>query len=181
MVSLARRISSRKVIISSVVLMAAMATACASGDARRGPDEFRVVTKAPLKLPPEYNLRPPTPGEPTLADITPDDLAQTAYFGGITPQGSDAEQFLLARAGAAQAQPAVRALVDLEAAGLIRKEKSFTNRILFWRGADVVDGDNPDQTVDAETAESRAAATAAATGGDAVVMRRNVGPKLPGL
>ena len=27
-------------------------------------DEFRVVTKAPLTIPPDYSLRPPSPGEP---------------------------------------------------------------------------------------------------------------------
>ena len=26
------------------------------------PDEFRVVTKAPLTLPPDFSLRPPAPG-----------------------------------------------------------------------------------------------------------------------
>lgn len=172
---------SRLVLGCAVAAFALGSTACSSGG-KRGPDEFRVVTKAPLQLPPEYNLRPPEPGKPTLADITPGALASTAYFGGITPAGSDAEQFMLAKAGAATATPAVRALLDLEAAGLIRKEKTFANRILFWRGgADIVDGENPGQVVDAEEAARRQASVNAATGGDQVVMRRNVGPKLPGL
>ena len=40
-------------------------TACASsGNSNpRAPDEFRVVTKAPLVVPPDFNLRPPATGQ----------------------------------------------------------------------------------------------------------------------
>ena len=31
---------------------------------RKPPDEFSVVTRAPLAVPPEYQLRPPQPGAP---------------------------------------------------------------------------------------------------------------------
>ena len=31
---------------------------------RKPPDEFSVLTRAPLAVPPEYKLRPPTPGAP---------------------------------------------------------------------------------------------------------------------
>ena len=34
----------------------------ATGSAKLPPDEFTVLTKAPLVLPPDYNLRPPQPG-----------------------------------------------------------------------------------------------------------------------
>ena len=34
-----------------------------SGGGSNAPDEFRVVRKAPLTIPPDYNLRPPAPGE----------------------------------------------------------------------------------------------------------------------
>ena len=42
----------------------ALTTACASGSKERSgvPDEFRVVKKAPLTVPPEYSLRPPERG-----------------------------------------------------------------------------------------------------------------------
>ncbi|MBK5955442.1 hypothetical protein CCR92_15760, partial [Rhodospirillum rubrum] len=29
---------------------------------RQPPDEFKVVTRAPLAMPPDFNLRPPQPG-----------------------------------------------------------------------------------------------------------------------
>ena len=48
--------------------MAALLAACTGtvqenlGIAKRSPDEFQVVRRAPLVLPPDYNLRPPSPG-----------------------------------------------------------------------------------------------------------------------
>ena len=52
-----------------VGLMAMSVSACggarqALGLTKVSPDEFRVVTKAPLVLPPDYALRPPEPGKP---------------------------------------------------------------------------------------------------------------------
>lgn len=41
----------------------------------RAPDEFRVVSNAPLVVPPEFNLRPPAPGAKRLQDV---DLQQQA-------------------------------------------------------------------------------------------------------
>ena len=34
------------------------------GLTRDAPDEFTVTTRAPLSMPPDYNLRPPRPGAP---------------------------------------------------------------------------------------------------------------------
>ncbi len=44
-----------------------------SGKDKNAPDEFAVVTRPPLILPPEYNLSPPKPGE-----VTPQNLASSA-------------------------------------------------------------------------------------------------------
>ncbi|MEO1407343.1 MAG: DUF3035 domain-containing protein, partial [Pseudomonadota bacterium] len=63
-----------KNILSLTVLTAALAvtTACSSGgNGRRAgtPDEFRVVKKAPLTVPPEYSLRPPQAGTAVPAEV----------------------------------------------------------------------------------------------------------------
>ena len=63
----------------AAVLAALAATACTSGP--RTPDEFRVVRKAPLTVPPEYNLRPPTPGSARPQELAPDQQARVAVFG----------------------------------------------------------------------------------------------------
>ena len=153
----------------------------ASGASKTTPDEFRIVTKAPLTVPPEFNLRPPRAGEPRPEDLLPRDLANSPLYGGgpLNTDASDGEQMLLARVGAASADPAVRALVDIETAGVVRKDRGFANRILFWR-----DGDTAlDETTlaDAEEIQRRQELADRATGGEPVVIRRDVGPKLPGL
>ena len=37
---------------------------------RTGPDEFAVESRAPLTIPPEFDLRPPQPGAPRPQDVT---------------------------------------------------------------------------------------------------------------
>ena len=42
----------------------------AIGMDRVGPDEFAVESRAPLTIPPEFDLRPPQPGAPRPQDVT---------------------------------------------------------------------------------------------------------------
>ena len=58
----------------------------AMGMAKVTPDEFRVVTKAPLVVPPEYALRPPAPGEPRPQELQPESAARAA-LAASNPQG----------------------------------------------------------------------------------------------
>ncbi|MCG8442560.1 MAG: DUF3035 domain-containing protein [Caulobacterales bacterium] len=167
---------------ASVALGACSGLRRAVGAEKIAPDEFRVVTKAPLVIPPEYNLRPPKPGEPRPQELIPEELARSALYGQATNlRASDAEQLLVAKAGAASANPAVRTLVDVEGGGIIRKSASFANRIIFFAGSDTVDGGNPVDAVSEEERLRRQASVDQATGGGDVVIRRKGGSKLPGL
>lgn len=128
-----------------------------------GPDEFRVVTKAPLSVPPEYSLRPPAAGTtvPAEADLSRAPVA--AAFG--TTIGADAsasERALVSAAGANATNPLIRSVVDYEEAGTVRKSRGDADTILTYR---------EDGTVDDQ-----------ATGGAAVTIARGKGEKtkLPG-
>jgi len=60
--------SFNRVIVATALVAAAGLAGCQStqkalGMSKVTPDEFRVVTKAPLVVPPDYALRPPAPGE----------------------------------------------------------------------------------------------------------------------
>ena len=98
------------------------------------PDEFRVVTKAPLVVPPEFALRPPAPGEPRPQELAPESAARNALLGRAQAVArTEGEQLLVSKAGATQADPLIRYVVDDEFGDLAHKEKSWADRIMFWR------------------------------------------------
>jgi len=115
------------------------------------PDEFTVVTKAPLTLPPDFTLRPPVPGAPRPQETQPQQQARAALLnpgGGnvvapvVTTQNRTVgEAVLLANAGAVAPDPGIRALVDLENAQLLNQGNGFLEQVLFWQqpNTDVLD------------------------------------------
>jgi hypothetical protein len=48
------------------------------GLSAQAPDEFAVESRAPLTVPPEFDLRPPAPGAPRPQDVNPSAKAQQA-------------------------------------------------------------------------------------------------------
>src|ERR1700687_5118505 len=75
-----------RVLMASAVLAAGGLAGCNSASRALGmtkvtPDEFRVVTKAPLVVPPDYSLRPPAPGQPRPQELQPESAARTAMLG----------------------------------------------------------------------------------------------------
>ena len=109
-------------------------TAAALGMTKVTPDEFRVVTKAPLTVPPDYALRPPAPGEPRPQELQPESAARNALLGARNAEArSDGEKLLASKAGADKADPLVRYVVDDEFGDLAHKEPSFADRVMFWR------------------------------------------------
>jgi len=153
-----------------------------------GPDEFRVVAKAPLVVPPDYSLRPPAPGEPRPQELEPESAARVALFGQSAAAGlSEGERLLIQKAGAEKADPLVRYVVDDEFGDLAHKDKNFADTVMFWRK------DRPSATdsrlASAATSPSpvdpaeAAAQLKALTGEQPVIIRRDKGSfvKLPGL
>lgn len=113
----------------------------ALGLSKQAPDEFQVVSRAPLSLPPDYNLRPPQPGAPRPQEGTVQDQARTAIFGpqagtgiGDTPAGaSQGEVALLQSAAPGGIDPNIRQLVDSETSALIAEDQKFIDSLIFWR------------------------------------------------
>ncbi|KPP80778.1 MAG: beta barrel protein insertion system lipoprotein component BamF [Oceanicaulis sp. HLUCCA04] len=175
----------------NIIAVAAMAlvgaSACTSGvrqalgTERTAPDEFRVVTIAPLTVPPEYSLRPPAPGQLRAEDIFPDQQARRALFGDFSSENASRGEILLAaRAGGADANPNVRALIDGETAAVVRKNESFADRLMFWEPDSVRPAADSDAPIDVE--EERRRITEVTGGGDVIIVQpRRSGRKLPGL
>lgn len=69
-----------------------------SGKSKDPADEFAVVKRQPLTIPPEFDLAPPEPGNPSPSDLAsaPDTL-RALFPGreGVVPQASLGEQALL--------------------------------------------------------------------------------------
>jgi hypothetical protein len=91
-----------------------------AGIQKKSPDEFAVTTKAPLVIPPDFNLRPPMPGAPPANSVAPTATAEQTLFNNSDPQTvangmrgnySMAEKLLLANAGVQNSDPAIRARI----------------------------------------------------------------------
>jgi hypothetical protein len=128
-----------------LALLPALA-ACGSGDAARtfglvrdAPDEFRVTTRAPLSMPPDYTLRPPRPGAQRPQEQSARSAAEaalvpeTALAGGQAGAESPGEQLLVSEAGP-PAPADIRRKVEAEAA-LDQPDRSLTDRLMFWKSA----------------------------------------------
>ncbi len=112
----------------------------AFGLSKNSPDEFAIVTRAPLVVPPDFSLRPPAPGEARPQDVPIQRQARDVLVGNSRPApsapvGSGGEAALLRQAGAGAADTAIRAQVDLESAALAESGKSFIDKLLFWEDA----------------------------------------------
>ncbi len=106
----------------------------ALGFNKSSPDEFRVVAKAPLVVPPDYALRPPSPGEPRPQELQPESSARTALLGQREAAArSGGETLLVNRAGAEKADPLIRYVMDDEFGSIAHKDKSFADRVMFWK------------------------------------------------
>ncbi len=169
----------------AIILVAGALAGCSSarsalGVAKVTPDEFRIVTKAPLVIPPDYALRPPTPGEPRPAELLPDSAARQAFSSQrAAATRSAGEQILVAKAGAERADPLARYVVDDEFGDLAYKDKSFADRVMFWRKDDPAQQGAVEGATDAATEAERIKNL---TGGkDIVIARQKPRFKLPGL
>ena len=128
------------------VLTGCEETKRALGQAKEAPDEFAVYRRPPLSLPPDYSLRPPTPGDagPLLED--PRDTAREAL--GVLVKTSNrpslvrsqvlgnlsqGERAVLSLTGANKANPQIRQLVKKESLKLFENEKSLTDKLVFWQ------------------------------------------------
>ena len=113
------------------------------GLGKQSPDEFRVVSRAPLTLPPDYQLRPPEPGAPRPQVGSPTQQAERAVFRNnqglpSSQQATSAanrtagEQALLSAAGATAADPNIRQIVNRETRQINEESENFVDNLVFW-------------------------------------------------
>ena len=117
------------------------------GLAKQAPDEFAVVTRAPLNIPPKFDLRPPKPGAKRPQKVTPTSKARTILLrknslrektektNAAIASGrfSNGEIAFLQRAGALDADSSIRQIVDKEISVLAEVDNSILRKVIFWR------------------------------------------------
>ena len=171
--------------ISALAALGLTVTGCASASKRLGlktnaPNEFNILTKAPLVVPPEYNLRPPRIGESSAENNYTQEAARKALIGDVDDaEPSQGEIMLLAKSGAPRANREIRLVIDGQNS-VERKTKDFADRVMFWNNGSVVTAEG--SPLDAEQEAARLKAITNSTGGGQVtISRRPGGAKLPGL
>jgi hypothetical protein len=129
-------------------------SACAGGSVqealgigKRSPDEFAVVSRAPLIVPPDFDLRPPRPGEARPLVGTTGDQARATLLGQAPaaaerpaaatqapdPGLSAGQQALLVEAGGGNVDPEIRSRIAAENQALATVEQEMFTQLLKWR------------------------------------------------
>jgi hypothetical protein len=110
------------------------------GLTRDAPDEYTVTTRAPLSMPPDYNLRPPQPGVPRPQEQSERQQAQEALVPQTaldTPGGgsSSAGQAALLQETGPAVPNDIRSQVDRDAR-YAADDEGFIDKVLYWRKPD---------------------------------------------
>jgi uncharacterized lipoprotein len=121
------------------------------GLTKRSPDEFQVVSRAPLSMPPDYSLRPPTPGAARPQEGTTTQQAQQIVTGDrptstlqpdqipsigegeSTSAESAGESAFLQSASITGIDPNIRKIVNEETTADQDASQTFLDDLIFWR------------------------------------------------
>ena len=135
-------------IILPILLIGCSSARDIVGLGKQSPDEFEVVTRAPLSLPPDYGLRVPIPNisrtqEKSVRDSADDlissrgsssrqKLSRRNRLGATSP----AEDAILGRAQARSSDDSIRAKISSDNKTISGTDKKLIDKIIFWQGAE---------------------------------------------
>lgn len=157
---------------------------------KRAPDEFAVYSRAPLSIPPEFGLRPPTPGAVRAEGKDPTGQAYQAMTGRVPPQaavapqaafaGTQGERALLGQANAMSTDPNIRDTVNRETSILAEESLTVTERLLYPGESKAV-GPSVDPAKEAQRLKENQALGKPLNEGDVPTIRRTKKGLLEGL
>lgn len=138
------------------------------GLGRRAPDEFQVVRRAPLVLPPDYSLRPPQPGAAPAQEQDTAAQAEALLTGqarapvvpGAPSTQSPAELALVGQSPV-EGEPGIREILLAENQDLVDLDEGRFLFILSWQRR----GQERNEPVIDPVAEAQRLAVGEATGG----------------
>ena len=141
--------------LAAMITAALALSACSDvkeelGVGRNSPDEFTVVKRAPLTLPPDYTLRPP--GEAANTEQTADAASQAkaAVLGKDTAPvaAGAADKTMLEKLGVASIDPDIRKQIDEDNGYIALKNRTVADKLIFWDDNGPSDKNSPDSVVD---------------------------------
>ena len=152
------------------------------GLTRDVPDEFTVTTRAPLSMPPDFTLRPPTPGVSRPQERSARASAEAA----LSPEStlapaagtSPGQQAFLKAAGPA-VPASIRNDINKEAS-LETGNRALTDRLMFWKAAPLP-GTVVDPEREAKRLRENAALGQSVEAGDTAIIQRKKTGLLNGL
>ena len=115
------------------------------GIMRDVPDEFQVTTRAPLSMPPDFTLRPPSPGAARPQELTAPQSAEAALAPQTAIGAADSQQLVGRPAGGSSpGQQALIGALGKPAPADIREKlqhdaaidspgPGITDQLMFWR------------------------------------------------
>jgi len=176
--------SRRRLVAAGCLLLAGALSGCGGsvgetlGMGKRAPDEFQVVRRAPLILPPDYALRPPQPGSAPSQQQDTAAQAQALLTGRPRPAGPTAQsagEVALLDQSQVRGDPDIREVLVAENQDLVNLDEGRFLFILSWQRRRMEQRQEP--VID-PVAESQRLAAGEATGG-VVTMRTGSQPIAP--
>jgi len=162
-------------------------------EGKKAPDEFAVLTKAPLIIPPDFALRPPSPGQKSPRDELARSSARSALFGRSSSSGvitqkeakaagtSAGELALLRQADAENADNSIRQIVNSETNVLAENDQTLIERVMFWQEQPAF-GNVVDPTKEQKRIQENAAlGNSAGAGAETPIIKRRKRALLEGL
>ncbi len=148
----------RKSLIGTLFICSLLLSSCGGGSTtlggdvfglnRQAPDEFLVIAKPPLTLPPNFILSP-TAGE-GLQIETDDDIEGT-IFSKKEPDGlvsgtslGNSESYVLQQTGASGTSDDIRKVIDVETSRLADESKTFVENFIGVGGTEFGDTIDPE-------------------------------------
>ncbi len=152
----------KKSVFVFAIFLAATVSGCSNvkqqlGVGRNSPDEFSVVKRAPLTLPPEYTLRPPAEGDlPAASEVSAQAKATMMGAPTSSPKPIDnAEEQLLSKMGATSPDPGIRSQINRENGYIALENETLAEKLIFWKEPNVSDEKIPSSIVNASEETDR--------------------------
>ena len=186
-----RSILARALVAGAIVVTGFAASGCSSvrqavGIEKTTPDEFRVVARAPLSMPPHYGLKAPRPGAARPQETKIPDKARQIVIDGNAAKKNNAvldkrfrgrpaeEVALLKKAGTGNIDPNIRSLINRESTTLASVKSGFAEKLIFWKKPPPK-GVVVDPKLEARRLRENAALGRSVTTGETPVIKRKEG------